>query len=171
MWVGEEIPNSVLRVEWVESMAKASALRDLTVAQLEKLLLAKKSKLEDLKRDKLLTELGSLDEQIRGLEGGEAPADEEAPRRRGRPKGSKNKGRRGSRIKGQKSLKVWVQEELQKAKKGLTIDELIAAVEAAGYKSKADKFKNVMYQCLFHGQRNSLYQRDAETKRWVLVAP
>ena len=153
-------------------MAKASALRDLTVAQLEKLLLAKKSKLEDLvgKRDKLRTELSSLDEKIRGM-GGEAPAEgEEAPSRRGRPKGSKNKGRRGSRVKGQKSLKVWVQEELQKAKKGLTIDELIAAVEAAGYKTKADKFKNVMYQCLFHGQRNSLYQRDPETKRWVLAA-
>ena len=116
-----------------------------------------------------LTELGSLDEQILGLEGGLAPAGEEAAPRRGRPKGSKNKGRRVRRVKGQKSLKVWVQEELQKAKKGLTLDELIAAVQAAGYKSKSDKFKNVMYQCLFHGQRSSLYQRDAESKRWVLT--
>ncbi len=151
-------------------MAKASAMRDLTVAQLEKLLLTKKSKLEDLvvKRDKLRQELSSLDEQIQNLGGGEspAPADEEGPRRRGRPKGSKNKGRRGPRVKGQKSLKTWVSEELQKAKKGLTIDELIAAVEASGYKSKADKFKNVMYQCLFHGEN---FQRDAESKRWVLV--
>ncbi len=150
-------------------MAKASAIRDLTVAQLEKMLAAKKSQLEDLKRKKLLTELGSLDEQILGLEGGLAPAGEEAAPRRGRPKGSKNKGRRVRRVKGQKSLKVWVQEELQKAKKGLTLDELIAAVQAAGYKSKSDKFKNVMYQCLFHGQRSSLYQRDAESKRWVLT--
>jgi hypothetical protein len=159
-------------MEQVESMAKASALRDLTVAQLEKLLQAKKSKLEDLvvKRDKLRTELSNLDQQIRGLGGEESPEGEDAPRRRGRPKGSKNKARRGTRVKGQKSLKVWVHEELLKAKKGLTIDELIAAVEAAGYKSKADKFKNVMYQCLFHGQRNSLYQRDAETKRWTLTA-
>ncbi len=151
-------------------MAKASAMRDLTVAQLEKLLLAKKSKLEDLvvKRDKLRQELSSLDEQIQSLGGGEspAPADEEGPRRRGRPKGSKNKGRRGPRVKGQKSLKTLVAEELQKAKKGLTIDELIAAVQASGYKSKADKFKNVMYQCLFHGEN---FQRDAESKRWVLV--
>ncbi len=151
-------------------MAKASAMRDLTVAQLEKLLLAKKSKLEDLvvKRDKLRQELNSLDEQIQSLGGGEspAPADEEGPRRRGRPKGSKNKGRRGPRVKGQKSLKTLVAEELQKAKKGLTIDELIAAVQASGYKSKADKFKNVMYQCLFHGEN---FQRDAESKRWVLV--
>lgn len=149
-------------------MAKASALRDLTVAQLEKLLLTKKSKLEDLvvKRDKLRQELSSLDEQIQGLGGGEAPAGEEAPRRRGRPKGSKNKGRRGPRVRGQKSLKTWVTDELQKAKKGLTLDELIAAVQGAGYKSKADKFKNVMYQCLFHGEN---FQRDAESKRWVLV--
>ena len=66
-------------------------------------------------------------------------------------------------------MKAWVQEELQKAKKGLTIDELIESVQAAGYKSKADKFKNVMYQCLFHGQKASLYRRDADTKRWVLT--
>ena len=148
-------------------MAKASALRDLTVSQLEKVLLAKKSKLEDLvvKRDKLRLELSSLDEQIRGLAGDEV-AGEEAPRRRGRPKGSLNKGRRGPRAKNKQSLKGFVREELLKAKKGLTIDELITAVEANGYKSKAGKFKNVMYQCLFHGEE---FQRDAESKRWVLT--
>ncbi len=149
-------------------MAKASALRDLTVSQLEKVLLAKKSKLEDLvvKRDKLRSELSSLDEQIRGLAGDEV-AGEDAPRRRGRPKGSLNKGRRGPRAKNKQSLKGFVREELLKAKKGLTIDELITAVEANGYKSKAGKFKNVMYQCLFHGEE---FQRDAESKRWVLTA-
>ena len=148
-------------------MAKASALRDLTVSQLEKVLLAKKSKLEDLvvKRDKLRLELSSLDEQIRGLAGSEVPG-EEGPRRRGRPKGT-GKGRRGPRIKGQKSLKSHVIEELQKAKKGLTIDELITNVEATGYRSKADKFKNVMYQCLFHGEN---FQRDPDTKRWSIVS-
>ncbi len=154
-------------------MAKASALRDLTVSQLEKVLLAKKSKLEDLvvKRDKLRLELSSLDEQIRGLAGdevaGDAVAGEDAPRRRGRPKGSLNKGRRGPRAKNKQSLRGFVREELLKAKKGLTIDELITAVEANGYKSKAGKFKNVMYQCLFHGEE---FQRDAESKRWVLIA-
>ncbi len=150
-------------------MAKASALRDLTVSQLEKLLLAKRSKLEDLagKRDKLRLELSSLDVQILGLTGGDAPDVEgAAPRLRGRPKGSKNKGRRGPRARNKVSLKGVVREELLKAKKGLTIDELIAAVEATGYKSKAGKFKNVMYQCLFHGEN---FQRDAETKRWVLI--
>jgi|GEM_PF-769906 len=149
-------------------MAKSAALRDLTVSQLEKVLFAKKSKLEDLvvKRDKLRLELTSLDEQIRGLAGSDAPDEEGAPRRRGRPKGSKNKGRRGPRTKGQKSLKTWVQEELAKNKKGLTIDEIITNVQAGGYRSKADKFKNVMYQCLFHSEN---FQRDAESKRWVLV--
>lgn len=149
-------------------MAKASALRDLTVSQLEKVLLAKKSKLEDLvvKRDKLRLELNSLDDQIRGLAGNDA-AGEDGPRRRGRPKGSKNKGRRGPRVKGQKSLKTWVTDELAKAKKGLTIDELITNVQAAGYRTKADKFKNVMYQCLFH---NENFQRDSDSKRWILSA-
>lgn len=148
-------------------MAKASSLRELTVSQLEKVLLAKKSKLEDLvvKRDKLRSELSHLDEQIRGLAGDEV-AGEEAPRRRGRPKGSLNKGRRGPRAKNKQSLKGFVREELLKAKKGLTVDELIVAVEANGYKSKSGKFRNVMYQCLFHGEE---FQRDAESKRWVLI--
>ncbi len=150
-------------------MAKASALRDLSVSQLEKVLLAKKSMLENLvvKRDKLRSELSSLDSQIRGLAGDDATSEgEEAPRRRGRPKGSLNKARRGPRAKNKQSLKGLVREELLKAKKGLTLDELIAAVEATGYKSKAAKFRNVLYQCLFHGEN---FQKDAETKRWVLV--
>ena len=154
-------------------MAKATALRDLTIPQLEKKLLHMKSKLEEMKREKLLQELNQVDEQIRGLTeagkgGGAATAAEGAAPRRGRPKGSKNKtkGRR-RRVKGQKALKHWVQEELGKAKKGLTIDELITNIQANGYQSKSDKFKNVMYQCLFHGEG---FQRDAESGRWVLVA-
>ncbi len=148
-------------------MAKASALRDLTVSQLEKVLLAKKSKLEDLvgKRDKLRLELNSLDQQIRGLAGTEEPS-EEAPRRRGRPKGSLNKkGRRGPRVKGQKSLRKWIIEELEKNKKGMTLDDLITAVQSAGYRSKAVKFQNVVYQCLYHH-----FKRDEESGLWVIPA-
>jgi hypothetical protein len=154
-------------------MAKASALREMTVAQLEKALLSKLL----AARDTLRKELGSLDEKIRDLSGSsaapkaaatESSDEEESPRRRGRPKGSKNrKGRRGPRVKNEKSLRAYVQEELAKAKKGLTIDELITNVQAAGYQSKSDKFKNVMYQCLFHGER---FQRDATSGKWVLTA-
>ncbi len=149
-------------------MAKVSALRELTVSELEKVLLAKKSKLEDLvvKRDKLRHELGQLEDQIRGLAGGALP-DEDGPRRRGRPKGAKGRKRRRSRVKGQESLRVWVQNELAKSKKGLTIDELITNVQSAGYRTTSDKFKNVMYQCLFH---NEHFQRDSESGRWVLIA-
>ncbi len=149
-------------------MAKASALRDLTVSELERVLTAKKSKLEDLvaKRDKLRVELNHLDDQIRGLAGGSLP-DDDGPRRRGRPKGAKGRKRRGARVKGQDSLKVWVTNELAKSKKGLTIDELISNVQAAGYRTTSDKFKNVMYQCLFH---NESFQRDSDSKRWILVA-
>lgn len=156
-------------------MAKASALHEMTVAQLEKALLSKLL----AARESLRKELGSLDDKIRDLSGSsdskaekttEAADGDEAPRRRGRPKGAKNrrgKGRRGPRVKNEKSLRVYVQDELQKAKKGLTIDELITNVQAAGYQSKSDKFKNVMYQCLFHGDR---FQRDASTGKWVLIA-
>lgn len=152
-------------------MAKASALREMSVAQLEKALLSKLV----AAREQLRKELGSLDDKIRDLSGGAtAPkaaeaesTEEDGPRRRGRPKGSKNrKGRRGPRVKNEKSLRVYVQEELQKAKKGLTIDELIANVQAAGYQSKSDKFKAVMYQCLFHGKR---FQKDDATGKYVLA--
>ena len=132
---------------------------DLTVADLERALQAKRSKLDDLlaKRAKMRFELDGLEEQIIGLAGKETS---DAPRR-GR---AKRKMRR--RVKGQESLKVWVTNELAKAKKGLTIDELIEKVQAAGYKSTSDKFKNVMYQCLFHGEQ---FQRN-DAGRWVLIA-
>lgn len=155
----------------LNSMAKASALREMSVEQLEKALLSKLV----AAREQLRKDLGSLDLKIRDLSGGTSvlkaaeseSSEEDGPRRRGRPKGSKNrKGRRGPRVKNEKSLRVYVQEELQKAKKGLTIDELIAAVQAAGYKSKSDKFKAVMYQCLFHGKR---FQKDDATGKYVLA--
>ena len=121
---------------------------ELTVADLEKALQAKRSKLDDLlaKRAKMRFELDGLEEQIVGLVGKRA--------------------KRKKRVKGQPSLKVWVTTELEKAKKGLTLDELIEKVQAAGYKSSSDKFKNVMYQCLFHGEQ---FQKN-DAGRWVLVA-
>ena len=148
-------------------MAKASALQDLSLAQLEKALLSKLiAARETLRRD-----LASMEAKIRDLSG-ERPAEsggegDEAVGRRGRPKGSKNrrKGRRGSRVKNVKSLRVYVQDELQKSKKGLTIDELIANVQAAGYQSKSDKFKNVMYQCLYHN-----FAQDKDSGKWVQAA-
>ena len=132
----------------------------LTVADLEKALQAKRSKLDDLltKRAKMKFELDGLEEQIVSL-AGPPPTDSDVPRSR-----AKRKMRR--RVKGQPSLKVWVTNELTKAKKGLTIDELIENVQKAGYKSTSDKFKNVMYQCLFHGEQ---FQRN-DAGRWVIVA-
>ncbi len=142
-------------------------MRNLTVAQLEKLLHAKKSQLEDLavKRDKLKADLDTVNKEIAGL-GGEA--DEGAPRR-GRPKGSVNKkkaGRKGRRPKNAMSLRKVVVAELTAAKKGLTVEELMAKVLEAGYKSKSEKFRNVVYQCLFNGEQ---FQKDGESGRWVLV--
>lgn len=135
--------------------------QEMTVADLEKALQAKRSRLDNLlaKRAKMRFELDGLEEQIQEL-AGKPLTDSDAPRR-GR---AKRKMRR--RVRGQQSLKVWVTNELAKAKKGLTIDELIEKVQEAGYKSTSDKFKNVMYQCLFHGKQ---FQRN-ENGRWVLVA-
>ena len=107
--------------------------QELTVADLEKALQAKRSKLDDLmsKRAKMRFELDGLEEQIQRLAG--MPLTESDTPHRGR---AKRKMRR--RVKGQPSLKVWVKNELAKAKKGLTIDEIIEKVQEAGYKSTSD---------------------------------
>ena len=95
MWVEEEIPITGLKGGVRGTMVKASALSGLSVSQLEKVLLAKKSKLNDLvvKRDKLRLELATLDGQIQGLKGSDDLEDESgeeaaAPRRRGRDRKS-----------------------------------------------------------------------------------
>lgn len=147
-------------------MAKASAVRNLTVAQLEKLLATKKNQLGDLvaKRVKLQSDLENLNREITNL-GGDS---EESPSRRGRPKGkvSKKLARRGRRAKNAMSLAKYVEQELNIAKKGLTVDELGVKVQEAGYKSKSEKFRNVLYQCLFHGDQ---FQKDDATGKWVLA--
>lgn len=152
-------------------MAKATALRDMSISQLEKLVQAKKLKLVELvqKRDKMRIELSLMDVRIEEL-GGDTLAPEErveAPRRRGRPKGSGNKTgtgkKRRGRIKGQKSLRTYVAAEMEKTKGGMTLEEAIAAVFEAGYKTKSDKFEHVMYQCLYHN-----FQKDADSGKWVM---
>ncbi|RLS54562.1 MAG: hypothetical protein DWH91_11510 [Planctomycetota bacterium] len=141
-------------------------MRNLTVAQLEKLLATKKNQLGDLvaKRVKLQSDLENLNREITNL-GGESEVDHP---RRGRPKGtvSKKLARRGRRAKNAMSLAKYVEQELNVAKKGLTVDELGVKVQEAGYKSKSEKFRNVLYQCLFHGEQ---FQKDDATGRWVLA--
>jgi len=115
-----------------------NAPKDLSVVELERLLNSRKSQLGELlkKRDKLRRELAQMERQIAELSG-----------QRG---GAGPPGRRGARVKNERSLREYVVEILGKSKKGLTLVELAQKVLDAGYKSDSANFRNVLYQCVYN---------------------
>ena len=127
-------------------MAKAS---NLSLAELESLLKEQKSRLDSLKKKQaqLEKELDGVNAEIAALEGKGSRKG-----KRGRPAGSTSKKKtvRRRRAKNAKPLKEYVKDVLASNKKGLTLQQVMDKVEAAGYKSKSKNFKNVLYQCLYH---------------------
>ncbi len=128
--------------------------KQLSVAQLERLLSAKKSRLAELikRQAGLQKTLAAVDKEIAALSGDAST--------------SRKKVRRkiGKRPKNAKSLKVVMTEVLTKNKKGLSLNDLTAKVAASGYKSKSRKFSNVVYQTLYtskqfiHDEKNGTYR-------------
>lgn len=112
---------------------------EFTVADLEKILNAKKVQVEELakKRAQLQKQLAQVDAEIQALIG---------TTRRPLP----GTGRRGPRTRNEKSLRDHVLEILSKAKKGHTLAELAEQVQAAGYHTASSNFRNVLYQCLYN---------------------
>ena len=127
-------------------MAKSS---NLSLAELESLLKEQKSRLDSLKKKQaqLEKELGGVNSEIAALEGKSSKRG-----KRGRPSGSTSKKKtvRRRRAKNAKPLKEYVNDVLSANKKGLTLQQVMDKVQAAGYKSKSKNFKNVLYQCLYH---------------------
>ncbi len=134
----------------------AKSVTEMSLAELEKALSSRKSKLEKLQtqRKQLLKQLAGIDSKIRGIAGSEAV--EKAP-------GVKVVRKR--RPKNKQPLKAYVLDILGRSKKGLTLDEVHTKVLASGYKTKSDNFKNVVYQCLYHAKDIS---QDSETGRYQL---
>lgn len=128
--------------------------KEMTVAQLERALENKRSRLTELtaKREKLQKQLAKTDSEIASLAGRGAAEGTGVRRRRRRPKNAK-------------SLRAYVLEILGRSKKGLTIAELDDKVQATGYKSKSRNFRNVLYQCLYNSDEIG---QDKETGRYVL---
>jgi len=112
---------------------------DLTVAELEKMLNARRNTLRDLnsRRAKIQKELAKVDDEIRALNGTE------------------RSGGRGRRSKNKLSLRETVLELLQKNKKGHTLADLSQIILDAGYKTASTNFRNVLYQCLYN--TNGIY--------------
>ena len=76
---------------------------------------------------------------------------------------------RGSRASNEKSAKAYAAEILAEEKKGLPLDELASRVLAAGYKSNAGDFKNVLYQSLYSSRRaGKVFDFDENSGRWIL---
>jgi hypothetical protein len=110
----------------------------LTVAELERMLNSRKMQLEDLlkKRDRIQKQLDEANAEIASLTGDR--------------RGTGMRGRRGPRMKNEKSLREHVQELLSGNKKGLTLAELGQKVMEGGYKSASNNFRNVLYQCVYN---------------------
>lgn len=127
--------------------------KKLSVADLEHLLNTKKSHLESLhkRRTKLQQELAVVEKEIAGLEGG----------RRGK-RGGKRVVRK--RRKNKTSLRAVISNVLTANKKGLALADVEAKVLESGYKSTSNKFRNVIYQCLYnnkefvHDKKAGLYK-------------
>jgi hypothetical protein len=133
-------------------------VKEMSVAELERLLDSKKDRLETLqrKRDLLERQLHSVVEKINSMEG-----------KRGNSVAAA-KGRKGAttRPKNDRSLKEVVTEILTQNKKGCGLDELSKKVLETGYKTSSTNFKNTLYQCLYNHER---IQLDKSTGLYRLV--
>jgi hypothetical protein len=125
--------------------------KDLTVAQLERILLRKKAALEKLlrQRTQLQKKLALVERRIVEIGGGEGPKPR-TPRRR--PKNSK-------------TLLVAVTEMLTQHKKGLTLRDLANKLLASGYKTSSTNFQNTLYQCLYHNSDKLAHDAKNHTYR------
>jgi len=125
--------------------------KDLTVAQLERILLRKKTTLENLlrQRTQLQKKLAQVERRIVEIGGGEGTKPR-TPRRR--PKNSK-------------TLLVAVTEMLSQHKKGLTLRDLASRLLASGYKTSSTNFQNTLYQCLYHNSDKLAHDAKNHTYR------
>ncbi|RPI90546.1 MAG: hypothetical protein EHM42_01210 [Planctomycetaceae bacterium] len=115
--------------------------RDMTVAQLERVLEKKRTRLEKLvtQRSKLQKKLALVEGKISTVGG----VQKERVVRKRRGKGRK-------RLKNEKTLIQTVLDILAENKKGLTIKDLSAKILESGYKSSSANFQNTLYQCIYH---------------------
>lgn len=127
---------------------------ELTVAQLEKMLEAKKSRLMVLlrQRDQLRKQLAVVSDKIAAVGGEAAPRTPAGLKRRKRPKNDK-------------TLLQVVLEVLGDNKKGLSLSDLSAKVLEAGYKTGSAAFSNTVYQCLYHNGDQIAYDSEARLYR------
>jgi hypothetical protein len=113
------------------------ARKKVTVAQLERALTRKKSRLDALvkRRQQLRNQLDGVERQLQGFSG--------------RDQGGVTR-RRRKRSRNSLSLRQLVIELLTQHRKGLSMAELKEQIAASGYRSHSTNFRNVLYQCLYY---------------------
>lgn len=121
---------------------------NISVAELERILLSRKRQLDDLLQRKatLQAELARVDDEIAQMQG---------PRH----SVSTTVSSRGSKPVNTKSLREYVLEILGKSKRGMSLSDLSTKVLAAGYRTESGNFRNVLYQCLYNTK--DVYHDDA----------
>jgi hypothetical protein len=131
--------------------------KELSVAQLERLLEKKRQRLDSLfrRRDELQKQLAQVESQIDEL-GGSGP------------KGRSRRGRVRKRPKNTKTLLQAMIEILANHKRGLSLRDLSAQIIASGYKTSSRDFENTVYQIIYNHQDKVAH--DPKTKTYRLKA-
>lgn len=133
------------------------AMSAFTISKLESMLEQQRSKKKDLLREraKLQTQLEKLDRQIAGLDGGSGGG--------GGASAGSGGGGSGSRPRNEKSLVATLEEVLAGNSKGMSVGDIVDAVEKAGYKSSSPNFRGIINQTLikekkkFHAVERGVY--------------
>ena len=115
-------------------MARPS-MQGMTITRLESMLNQQRSKKKEMMRERasLQAQLEKLDHKIAGLDGGA---------------GGFAMATSGGRARNEKSLVATLEEVLEKNPKGMSIGEIVTAVQAAGYKSSSPNFRGIINQTL-----------------------
>ncbi|MFN0050567.1 MAG: hypothetical protein ACKV0T_00150 [Planctomycetales bacterium] len=126
--------------------------KDMTVAQLERILEKKRLRLDDLthRRDVLQKKLEQVENQITSI-GGDSR--------------SSYKKRKGRRRKNAKTLIECLVEQLTGNKKGLTLKELASRIRESGYKTSSVDFENTIYQIIYNNQDKLAHDPKTKTYR------
>jgi len=116
---------------------------EMTVAELERALEAKRAKLKKLiaQKEGLEKKLGTITAEIEQLGGASTTG-------KARIKKSKTSG--SVRLQNERTLKEVVTTLLTSYKDGLGLSDLAQKVLETGYKTSSTNFKNTLYQCLYN---------------------
>lgn len=100
------------------------------------------------------------------------PATTDAPKKRGRPKGSKNKPKETMTTDDDgksADLPTLLETIGQEVNKPLTCADFVTLVREAGYKTKAKDFSNMVYQALLKLVKRGTFKKNEETRAYEYV--